>query len=62
MGAARDRGHARPPRREGRGVTVIDDVTTRPYSGAAGITIRLYSQDAQAVTFHYDNVLIDSVF
>lgn len=44
------------------GVTVIDAVTTRPYSGAAGITIGLYSEDAQAITFHYDNVLIDTAF
>jgi hypothetical protein len=44
------------------GVSVIDAVTTRPYSGAAGITIGLYSQDTQAITFHYDNVLIDTAF
>lgn len=44
------------------GVTVIDAVTTRPYSGAAGITIGLYSVDARAVAFYFDNVLIDTAF
>jgi hypothetical protein len=42
--------------------TVIDVATTRSYSGGAGFTLGLYSQDTQAVTFHYDNVLADTSF
>lgn len=44
------------------GVTAIDRVTTRIYSGAATVSVGLYSEDAYAIGFNYDNVVVDTTF
>ncbi|MDB5218236.1 MAG: hypothetical protein JWO86_6163 [Myxococcaceae bacterium] len=44
------------------GTIVVDVATTRAYSGGAGFTLGLYSEDTRGVTFHYDNVLADTAF
>lgn len=43
-------------------VSVIDAQTTRSYTGASGFSLGLYSEDAESIAFHYDNVLADTVF
>jgi len=44
------------------GVTALDVATMRTYSGAAEVHLGMYSEDAFAIAFDYDNVLVDTSF
>jgi hypothetical protein len=44
------------------GVTSIDATTTRTYAGQTLISLGLYSDDALAISFTFDNVVADTVF
>jgi hypothetical protein len=44
------------------GVTTIDTPTSRTYSGQALVSLGLYSEDALAIAFTFDNAIADTTF